>query len=91
MPSEPRGGVNRLNIIKFQLQSQFEIFFYLTLYASHKLKIPGRVMQAVACLTTDVYLTADQVVASSILAPSHAFVEIDHEIMCKIILLISKE
>ena len=34
-----------------------------------------------ACLATDVCLTADPGVASSILARSHTFVEIDHEII----------
>ena len=42
-------------------------------------KIPGRVAQSVTCLATDVCLTADPGVASSIPARSHTFVEIDHE------------
>ena len=33
------------------------------------------------CLTTDVSLTADTGVVSSILARSHTFMEIDHEII----------
>ena len=36
-------------------------------------------------------LTADQGVASSILAQSHTFVEIDHEIISTVILLPSAE
>ena len=39
---------------------------------------PGRVAQSVTCLATDVCLTADPGVASSIPAQSHTFVEIDH-------------
>ena len=45
----------------------------------------------VTCLATDASLTADQEVASSILARSHTFVEIDHEIISMIILLASAE
>ena len=40
----------------------------------------GRVAQSVTCLATDVSLTADPGVASSIPAWSHTFVEIDHKI-----------
>ena len=39
------------------------------------------------CLATDAYLTADPGVASLIPAWSHTFVEIDHEIISKVILL----
>ena len=48
--------------------------------------LPGRVAQSVACLATDVCLTADPGVASSIPARSHTFVEIDHEIISTVIL-----
>ena len=48
---------------------------------------PGHVVQSVTCLATDASLTADPGVASSILAWSHTFVEIDHEIISKVILL----
>ena len=48
---------------------------------------PGRVGQSVTCLATDVYLTAYTGVASSILAQSHTFVEIDHGITSMVILL----
>ena len=44
----------------------------------HKL---GHVAQSVTSLATDVSLTADPGVASLILARSHNFVEIDHEII----------
>ena len=40
---------------------------------------PGRVVQSVTCLATDVSLTADPGVTSSIPARSHTFLEIDHE------------
>ena len=52
---------------------------------------PGRVAQLVTCLATDVKLTADPGEASSILARSHTFVEIDHEISSTVILLPSAE
>ena len=42
--------------------------------------LPGRVAQSETCLATDASLTADPGVANSILARSHTFVEIDHEI-----------
>ena len=50
-----------------------------------------RVAQSVTCLATDVSLTADLGVASSILARYHTFVEIDHEIISMVILLPSAE
>ena len=43
--------------------------------------LPGCVGQSVTCLATDVCLTAIPMVASSIPARSHTFVEIDHEII----------
>ena len=49
---------------------------------------PGRVAQSVTCLATDASLTADPGVASSIPARSHTFVEIDHEIISTVILLL---
>ena len=52
---------------------------------------PGRVGQSVMCLATDAYLTADPGVESSILARSHTFVEIDHEIISTVILLPSAD
>ena len=51
-------------------------------------RLPGRVAQSVTCLATDVSLTADPGVASSIPAWSHTFVEIDHEIISAVILLL---
>ena len=49
---------------------------------------PGRVAQSVTCLATDACLTADPGIASSIPARSHTFVEIDHEIISTVILLL---
>ena len=64
-------------------------------YTKHILKtksnftlLPGRVAQSVTCLATDACLTADPGVASSIPARYHTFVEIDHEIISKVILLL---
>ena len=51
----------------------------------------GRVAQSVTCLATDACLTADPGVSSSILARSHTFVEIDHEIISTVILLPSTD
>ena len=52
---------------------------------------PGLVAQSVTCLATDASLTTDLGVASSILAQSHTFVEIDYEIITTVILLPSTE
>ena len=52
---------------------------------------PGRVVQSVTCLATDACLTADPGVASSVPARSHTFVEIDHEIISRVILLPSAD
>ena len=52
---------------------------------------PGRIAQSVTCLATDVCLTADPGVASSIPARSHTFVEIDYEIISTVILLPSAD
>ena len=50
--------------------------------------LPGRVAQSVTCLATDACLTADPGVASSIPVRSHTFVEIDHEMISTVILLL---
>ena len=47
----------------------------------------GRVAQSVTCLAADTCLTTDPEVVSLIPAWSHTFVEIDHEIICTVILL----
>ena len=54
-------------------------------------QVPGGVAQSVKCLATDVSLTADPGVPSLIPAGSHTFVEIDHEIISTVILLLSAE
>ena len=48
---------------------------------------PGCVAQLVTCLTADTCMNADPGVASQILAWSHTFIEIDHEIISMAILL----
>ena len=48
-------------------------------------------MQSVTCLATYANLTADPWVASSIPVWSHTFMEIDHEIISRVILLPSTE
>ena len=53
--------------------------------------LSGSVAQSVRCLVTDASLTANPGVASSIPARSHTFVEIDYEIISKVILLLSAE
>ena len=50
--------------------------------------LPGRVAQSVTCLASDACLTADPGVVSSIPVRSHTFVEIDHEIISTVILLL---
>ena len=60
-------------------------------FKKKKQKKTGRIAQSVTCLATDANLTADPGVASSIPARSHTFVEIDHEIISKVILLPSAE
>ena len=49
---------------------------------------PGRVAQSVTCLATDACLTADPGVVNSIPVRSHTFVEIDHEMISTVILLL---
>ena len=51
----------------------------------------GHIGQSVTCLATDASLTADPGVASLILALSHTFLEIDHEIISTVIILRSAE
>ena len=51
----------------------------------------GHVAKSVTCLATDASLTADPGLASPIQARSHTFVEIDHEIISRVILLSSAE
>ena len=59
---------------------------YVYLFHSYAFLL-DRVAQSVKCLTADlVRLTADPGVASFIPARFHTFVEIDHEIICTVIL-----
>ena len=51
------------------------------------MNLPGHVVQSVTCLTADMCLAAESGVASLILAQSHTFVVIDHEIISTVILL----
>ena len=68
----------RPNVSTFSIK-QFFMYFLLL--------FTGRVVQSVTCLATDVCLTADPGVASSIPARCHTFMEIDHEIISMVILL----
>ena len=47
---------------------------------------PGRVAQSVTCLATDACLTADP--GSRVRSRSHTFVEIDHEMISTVMLLL---
>ena len=51
----------------------------------------GRIARLVTCLATDACLTADPVFAHLIPAWSHTFMEIDHEIISKFLLLPSAD
>ena len=63
-------------------------FVHITCFGQRiTVTLPGHVAQSVMCLATDASLTADPGVASSIPARSYTFVEIDHEIISKVILL----
>ena len=53
--------------------------------------LSGRVAQSITCLAIDASPTEDPRVASSIPVWSHTFVEIDHEIISKNIILPSAE
>ena len=57
----------------------------------HQFPEPGGVAQLVMCLAIDGSLIADPGVASLILARSHTFLGIDHEIISTVILLPSAE
>ena len=78
--------------MKFGLVVQEEMSFKEKVYGpTHDGFLPGRVAQSVTCLATDVCLTADPGVASSIPVRSHTFVEIDHEMISTVILLPSAD
>ena len=73
------------------LDLHFWLASHFSPYKPNILFVRGHVAQLVTCLATDVCLTADQGVASSIPAKSHTFVEIDHEIISTVILLPSAD
>ena len=82
-------NVDTLNIcmkefIIFVCTHSTEIFFIKLRSAgwNYNLPRPGRVAQSVSCLATDACLTADPPVRS------HTFVEIDHEMISTVILLL---
>ena len=74
-----------------QYNKVFIMFTNIVLCMPASMHFPGRVAQSVTCLATDVSLTADPGVASSIPAWSHTFVEFDYEIIFTVILLPSAE
>ena len=61
---------------------------WLNTGAIRSMNVPGRVAQSVTCLATDACLTADPGVASLIPVRSHTFVEIYHEMISTVILLL---
>ena len=78
--------------LTFQIPSKYASrVFILTIVSQTKHVMPGRVVQSVTCLATIVCLTADPGVTSSIPVRSHTFVEIDHEMISTVILLLSAD
>ena len=71
-----------------QTDSAQSVYWCVYTHAKLSSQLPGRVGQSVTCLATDASLTADPGVASSIPVRSHTFVEIDHEIISTVILLL---
>ena len=69
------------------LRDFFFIKYVLGAYLIIQSNVPDRVAQSVTCLATDTRLTADPGVSSSILAWSHTFAGINHEITSTAILL----
>ena len=69
---------------------QAKICHYIT-YKMYTFNVLGHVAQSVTCLTADTCLNADLGVVSPILATSHTFMEIDHEIIFTAILLHSTD
>ena len=78
-------------IKKENLPAMTVLKFPLHNWTNNSHDTPGRVAQSVTCLATDASLTADPGVAKSILARSHTFMEIDHEIISTVNLLPSAE
>ena len=65
---------------------KYVFFPPISIKKKKKYSVRGRVVQLVTCLTTDKCLAADQGVASLILAWSHTFLEIDHDIISMVFL-----
>ena len=83
-----------LYIIRFtwvKWAQTYNSIYYSNYFKQCKVTKHRRVAQSVTCLATDASLTADPGVASSILARSHTFVDIDHEIISTVFLLLSAE
>ena len=74
----------------FTSDQRFQRRRCLTLFYSNEIHVdrPGRVAQSVTCLATDACRTADPGVASSIPVRSHTLVEIDHEMISTVTLLL---
>ena len=63
-----------------------------SLASVHSFKcVPGQIAPSVTCLTTSASLIANPGVASSLTAQSYTFVEIYHEIISTVILLLSAD
>ena len=60
-------------------------------FLTSSFNLTGSKAQSVTCLATDACLTADPGVASLIPVRSHTFLEIDHEMISKVILLSSAD
>ena len=80
--------VPEASIVFDDLLAGYTYTFYVSSNISTNVLLLGRVAQSVTCLATDACLTADPGVASSIPARYHTFVEIDHEIISTVILLL---
>ena len=73
---------------KFKTVGSLYFLSLLSIYDHH---LADRVAHTVTCPAADTCLTADPGVPSSIPVQSHTFVEIDHEIISKVILLPSAD
>ena len=82
-----RVNLSMMNTTSESLREETSLFF-VSLPFYEQL---GRVAQLATCLATEACLTADPGVASSILARSHTFGDIDHEIISPAILLASAD
>ena len=81
-------GTCRVELIKPSCQAKTAAQKLFFIWLDVPLNLKDRVAQSVTCLATDACLTADPGVASSIPARYHTFVEIDHEIISTVILLL---